>query len=121
MLLVKVGAFRHFTRHFEGGSFSDRVILPGSDRCRVKVTYFVGAKGQRFDNLSHPFDETVRIIKGLAEIGWSQGYAALAHQLVPGDTFHVPAGDTYSIEFVTDLEAVCFFSQAADGTMPDDE
>jgi quercetin dioxygenase-like cupin family protein len=117
-MIVKRHNNDHFTRRFSNVSTSARMILPGRDGVRVKVTEFVAEGEDRFEDVSYPFDETVRIIAGSATILERSGRI---HGVLPGDTYHVPAGESYSIYFMPGTRAVCFFSQAADGTLPDDK
>jgi len=114
---VKNPGEKHFTRRFSGGSFSHRVILPGRDSSRVKVTDFTGVAGEKFEGVSYPVDETVRITRGRVRIETSTDI----WETMAGATYYVFAGEVYSIEFKEDTEAICFFSQAADGTLPSDE
>ena len=116
-MLVRNPGERHFTRRFDGGSFSHRVILPGRDLSRVKVTEFTGCKGGKFAEVSYPVEETVRITRGRVRITTSTNI----WETMAGATYYVPAGEVYSIEFKEETEAVCFFSQAADGTLPANE
>ena len=116
MFVKKIGE-RHFTKKFKGGSFSDRVILPGRDPSRVKVTKFTGAYGEKFDGVSNPIDETVIVHRGVLKIE----HGGATYHVGGGDMYHVPAGETYSVEILVETEATCIFSQAADGTLPENE
>ena len=116
-MVVKRSGERHFTKRFDGGSFSHRVIVPGLDKSRVKVTDFTGPTGESFKDVSYPYDETVRVTRGWMTI-------TVGDQMwdIPaGGTYYVPAGEVYSIHIFHEVDAICFFSQGADGTMPDDE
>ena len=118
-MVVKGVSDRHFTKPFGEGSFSHRVILPERDASRVTVTEFHGKQGQKFEGVVYPVDETVRIVDGIVAITWGDRRERVVLGL--GTTYHVPAGEVYSVECVEDVTAVCFFSQAADGTLPQNE
>ena len=99
------------------------MILPRRDACRVKVTDFIGLRGDKFNNVSYACDETVYIIRGRVQIqftGLITGGVG-TWNLPAGTTYHVRAGESYSIRFIEETEAICFFSVAANGTLPDDE
>ncbi len=116
-MLIKQKGEKHFTKQFEGGSFSHRVLLPGRDPSRVKVTELTGLTGRSFLDISYPVDETVRIITGRVKISWKGG----EQKIGAGGTYFVSAGEIYTLEFIQDTVAICVFSQAANGTLPEDE
>jgi hypothetical protein len=110
----------HFTKKFKDKgmrSWSDQIILPGRDPARVKLTHLWGARGEKLNNISNNVDETACITEGLVMILWND----IVLELCAGGSYYIPAGETYSITFVRDTEAIRFFSQAADGTIPENE
>ena len=117
-MVVKQPREYHFTKHFGEVAFSHRVILPGRDDSRGKVTMFFGNSGCRLDDIRNDVDETVYIRLGVVMI---ECEGSLWH-LEAGSFYVVPAGQVYSIEVECDgTEAICFYSQAEDGTLPQDE
>lgn len=118
-IVIKTGGKAHFPKPFgDDGTFSDRIILPGSDECRVKVTRFVPKPGFSANSIVYPYDETVYIVNGNMTICLSDGSTV---ELGAGDIFHVPAGEVYGINILADTIAVCVFSAGEDGTLPDNE
>lgn len=120
-MLFKQKGWKHFTRKYDPLlSYSHRVILPGRDApSRVKVTEFHGVKGEVFDDITYTVDETVLIISGRVRI-----LSGLIEEVTinAGGMYHIPAGDDpYRITMLEDTVAVCFFSQAKNGTLPEDE
>ena len=115
-ILVKKKAEPHFTKEFDGRTTSDRIILPEKDECRVKVTMFRPKAGFTIGNIVYPCDETVHMVAGRLRITLADGTDV---DLEEGDTYFVPAGFSYSLSAVEDGEALCVFSQAGDGPLPD--
>lgn len=106
----------HFTKQWEDGTASDRIMLPESDNCRVKVTMFRPKAGFSAENVVYPCDETVYMVSGKMIIRIADGSDVT---LNPGDTYHVPAGTPYGIKVLEGGDVFCVFSSAADGTLPD--
>ncbi|MBI4049680.1 MAG: ectoine synthase [Candidatus Doudnabacteria bacterium] len=121
-MVVKHFGKVHHTKQFDIGTFSHRVILPGPDGCSVKVTTFHGADGQRFAEISYLVDETVWILKGSVML-WTVTADKVEYQgtLSAGSTYHVPAGEKYELCVLEELDAVCFFSPAIGGPLPDND
>lgn len=119
-MLFKQEGWKHFTRKYDPLlSYSHRVILPGREPSRVKVTEFHGVKGEVFEDITYPVDETVRIISGRVRLLSGKLDEVTINA---GGTYYVPAGDPpYTITILEDTVAVCFFSEAADGALPEDE
>ena len=115
-ILVKKNGEAHFTKEFDGRTTSDRIILPEADDCRVKVTMFRPKVGFAVEHIVYDCDETVYMVSGELRITLSDGTNV---DLVKGDTYFVPAGCTYGLSTTADGEALCVFSQADDGPMPD--
>ena len=122
-MLIKRSGKPHFTRRFPGmNSLSRRFILSGRDRVQVSVSEFYGEKGEQFDGVVYLVDETVRILSGVAQVTWKDAEGGTnAEHVFAGDTYHVPAGEEYSVEFISDVSAFCVFSPAANGTLPSSE
>lgn len=116
-IVVKHGGEKHFTKTFAPGTTSDRVILPGPDGVRVKVTRFKPAAGFRADKIEYDVDETVCLLSGAATIYLTNGNAV---NLQAGDVYHVPAGVIYSICVKADAQMICVFSPAV-GPLPSNE
>ena len=117
-MIVKQRGEKHFTIPLGPKAVSDRVLLPGKDACRVKVTVFRPRKGFEAEAVSYPYDETVIVEKGLVALSSPDGERVLG----PRSGWHVPAGEEYSIEVLEDSVLVCLFSQAGpDGPLPNDE
>lgn len=108
----------HFTNPLGGGTTSRRVILPGPDACRVKVTCVHQKEGFHADRLINDVDETVYVVEGQLTL---HGAGGMDTECGPGDTFHVRAGVPFGVTARTDGILNCVFSQAADGTMPNDK
>lgn len=115
-IVIKKSAQAHFAKDFGGGTTSDRLILPGPDSCRVKVTIFRPKAGFSARDIRYACDETVHALSGRTALHLADGAQVL---LDAGDTYYVPAGTAYGVTAVTDGELFCVFSQAADGGMPD--
>jgi len=116
VIVKKANELPHHIKHFNSAE-SDRVILPGIDQCRVKVTRFKFEGSFRGDNIMYPYDETVFVVSGELRISWPGKYAVL-HS---GDIYHVPAGTTYSAMAIQGGEAICVFSAGSDGILPNNE
>ena len=115
-ILFKMKDEAHFTKEFGGGTTSDRVILPESDDCRVKVTMFRPKKGFSAKDIAYACDETVYMVSGQVRIHLADGSEV---DLSPGDTYLAPAGAVYDLTALADSEVFCVFSQAGDGPLPD--
>ena len=117
MVIKSATQVPYFTKHFDGGNFSHRLILPGRDASRVKVTQFTGRVGTKFENVHSPTDETVYLIEGRVKITNSEGI----YEIEAGGVYYIPAGEVFSLEFLRLSEGLCVYSQAADGTLPENE
>ncbi|MDO8594439.1 MAG: hypothetical protein Q7R93_02910 [bacterium] len=117
-MVIKQPDQKHFTKHFGKDGFSHRVILPGRDESRVKVTRFLGREGAKFLGVKNQVDETVVVTRGLVEIFTPEETTLRLHA---GGTYYLPAGETYTLTCLKESRLVCIFSQAADGTMPQNE
>ena len=118
-MVFKPAGKYHGTRQLDGGSYSHRVFLPGRDpAARVKMTLFTAVEGAEFKDVCYPVDETVHITFGHGFIRKADGEIL---EVSIGASYYVPAGEMYSLICTTQMTAVCFFSQAADGTLPQDE
>ncbi len=106
----------HFVKDFGGGSCSARIVLPGPDNARVKVTRFMPKAGFELEDIVYTCDETVHLVSGSVALTVSENETLL---LQAGDVFFVPAGISYRISVTADSEAICVFSQGEDGAMPD--
>lgn len=107
----------HFRKEFEKGAWSDRIILPGKDKCRVKVTKFFSPAGLDFNDILYACDETVLCLEGQFKIT-IEGETVILNQ---GETYHVPAGTTYDVSVKKEGMLYCTFSAGKDGTLPDDK
>ena len=118
-LVVKPFGQKHFTKKFGDGVFSDRLILPGPDGARVKVTQFYFVDGFEMDNIVYDVDETVFAHSGLIQISVD---GEITQELGPGGTYYVPAGTKYSVRAPKGGMLFCVFSQAGpSGPFPSDE
>lgn len=118
MIIHKRKGQAHFAKDFGGGTASDRIVLPGPDGCRVKVTMFRPKAGFSARDIVYPVDETVHAVAGRTRVHRSDG---TDFALETGDTYFVPAGTTYGLTALTDGALLCVFSAAADGPLPDDQ
>lgn len=116
MIIAKARLESHFTRDFGGGAFSHRVILPGPDQCRVKVTRFIAPPGFMAQDIKYDTDETVFVVSGSIRLVCD----GVTRDLVTGECYHVPAGEAYDVEVKEPSVLICFFSQAGPaGPLPD--
>lgn len=117
-MVVKLPGNRHFTKDLGGGTLSHRLILAGEDECDVKMTQFHGARNFRSDEISYGVDETVYVVSGLLMVATYDGQR---FDIGGGGCYHVPAGESYSLEVLEDCVAVCVFSSpAVESPVPDD-
>lgn len=117
MILARQRGQVHFTKSFGEGTESDRVLLPGKDGCRVKVTIFRPKANFKATGIRYPYDETFYVIRGAMT-------ATVNGEVIPlstGATFHVPAGDVYDLEVDVDSVVHCTFSAGPNGELPDDD
>lgn len=117
-IVIRPFGEKYFTKKFGDGVFSDRVILPGPDGCRVKATHFYSKAGFEAKDICYTVDETVYVVKGrfLITVGHD------IYELGPGSTYFVPAGLKYSVKVLEEGTLFCVFSQAGpNGPLPDDE
>ncbi|MDA0745330.1 MAG: cupin domain-containing protein [bacterium] len=115
-IIFKKKSEAHFVKKWDDGSESDRIVLPGSDDCLVKVTMFRPKAGFSAENVVYACDETVHMVSGRTEILLADGSVV---ELRPGDTYYAPAGNPYGLRALEDGEMFCVFSSAGDGTLPD--
>lgn len=109
----------HFTRDLGDGTISHRLILPGPDRCAVKVTKFEPKAGFVAEDVVNPTDETVVVLRGMV---WIMDLVTRKQSPVhPGETYHIPAGEHFGIQVDHDSVLICMFSAAPGGPLPDNE
>lgn len=117
-LIYKHRGTPHFTKEFGNGSASERLVLPTPDQCNIKVTRFMPKAGLILTDVAYSVDETVYLAKGVLELRLADGKLV---SLSTGDVYVVPAGVSYDINVIEDAEAVCVFSQAQGGPLPDND
>ena len=107
---IKRKGYSHFTTEWRCGAKSDRVLLPGPDGVRVKVTHLRAPVGAEWLEISYPVDETCIILSGEVVLTLSDSSQVT---LTAGDVFHVPADEVYTLNVDTQsVELFCVFSQA---------
>jgi len=117
-MVVKGPGQKHFTKDFGNGTVSDRVMLPGPDKSRVKVTRFMPKAGFETDGIVYKVDETVFVDEGNLKVCFD---GITVHEINPGGMYYVPAGNSYALKVLTDSVLTCVFSPAENGTLPDDD
>ncbi len=115
-IIFKKKGQAHFTKKWDEGTASDRIILPEADDCLVKVTMFRPKAGFSVEKIVYACDETVHMVSGKITIRITDGSDVV---LVPGDTYYVPGGTPYGLTVQEGGDIFCVFSRAADGKLPD--
>ena len=116
-MIIKKAGKKHFTREFECGAKSDRVVLPGADGVGVKIVHLKAKVGSQWIDTVYTVDETLIILSGKVKIT-CDGVVTLVSA---GDCCLMPAGTVYTFEVLEEAEVWCVFSQAGpDGELVDD-
>lgn len=108
VMIIKQVGNKHFTKSFNCGATSDRVVLPGVDGVRVKNTHLFAPVGAEWLEISYPVDETVILSSGKARV--TQGETQTI--IIAGACYVVPAGEVYTLNILEESEIWCVFSQA---------
>ncbi len=116
-IIVKNPGSKHFTKELAPGTTSDRLILPESDGCRVKVTLFQPKAEFQASGIQNKTDETILVLSGTATIT----AGGEVHNLYAGVVCHIPAGTAYDVTIRERSVMMCVFSQAGYGPLPDNK
>ena len=121
-MIIKNSADIHWTKNFGDSAFSNRLVLPGRDGCRVKVTRFVGKMGYELNDICNETDETIYVESGEVrlEFNFRNDVSRKSFHHVTSETVvHIPAGEKYNLRVVRECALICMFS-AAVTLLPDD-
>lgn len=117
MIITKIPRKKHFTKDFGGDTVAHRVILPGRDCCRIKVTKFNPKAGFcPGKNVTHDTDELVYVLEGIVGIASGDQTEILG----TGGMYYAPAGTPTTMRALEDSRLLCVFFPAKDGPLPDD-
>lgn len=119
-MIIKHAGDKHFTKNFNCGAWSDRVVLPGPDGVRPKVNHLFGPVGAEWEHVSYLCDETVIIISGAVTINRGNAHVRLNDIVRAGGCYVVPAGESYTLTALEEVEIWCVFSQAGSDGPPVD-
>ena len=116
-MIIKYPRQRHFTLDFGAGTVSHRVILPGRDGCRVKVTKFNPNAGFcPGEGMRHETDGVVYVLDGRIKF-ISRDQVEI---LDTGAMYYTPAGVPTTMTAIEDSRLLCVFFPAEGGPLPDD-
>ena len=117
MIITKTPRKKHFTKDFGDGTIAHRVILPGRDDCRAKVTKFNPKAGFcPGENVVHKTDELVYVLEGRIRIVSGDQIEILN----TGAMYYTPAGTPTTMRALEDSRLLCVFFPVKDGPLPDD-